>query len=115
MSWPKKWGFLTDPKNWTGKTVVSVEVLRMEFGCTHSESTAILFSDGSRGWILGGNSSNCSPSPNEQSISKSTIITPEEYGEYQADKLRKHQQRILEEQRRKRHDLERLKIELGEI
>lgn len=114
MNYMHRWGFLTDPKKFVGKTIQAVEHLRMEFGCTQSESLAFQFTDGTRGWILGHGGQHCEPNPDEPSLAKSMIITPEEYGQYQADKLRRKQSHLKQETDHKRLELQRLKKELGE-
>lgn len=113
MNYMRKWGFLTDPKNFVGKTIINVESLQMEFGCTYTRSLAFEFSDGSRGWILGHSGSNCAPNPQQQDLEKSTIVRPEEFGQYMTDKKSKEVQRRNQELRRKREQLEQLKSELG--
>lgn len=113
MNWMSHWGVIGNPAKFVGKTIVAVETLRMEYGSTHNECVLFKFHDGSRGWIFGGNSSGIAVNPDESSLNKSMIITPEEYGEYQSDKLRRKQTRDQNERLKKIRQLEDLKKELG--
>jgi len=113
-NWMHRWGFISIPQEFVGKTIVKVETMEMEYGCTYNTSIAFEFSDGSRGWLLGGPGAHCEPSPSENAIGKSTIITPEEFGRYQEAKHRRYLERKKSERIRKEQELERLKRELGQ-
>lgn len=114
MNWMRRWGFLTDPLQFAGKTIARVEVMQMQFGCTHDRSIAFEFTDGTRGWVLGHGGQHCEPSPNEESLRKSMIVKPVEVAEYIADQMRKRQDRESRALDAKRRQLQQLKEELGE-
>lgn len=113
-NWMHRWGFISIPQEFVGKTIVKVEMMEMEHGSTYNKSTAFEFSDGSRGWLLGGASAHCLLSPSENAMGKSTIITPEEFGRYQEEKHRRYLEQKKGERARKEQELERLKRELGQ-
>lgn len=116
MNWMNTWGIIGNPTEFKGKTIELVEQLTMEN--VSAEPTCILFkfTDGSRGWIVGRtNSSHLAIDPSEESLSKSMIITPQEFAEHQADKHARRQARRQEERASLQRQLERIKKTLDEI
>lgn len=114
MNWMRRWQIEGDPRRWIGRTVAEVEVLNMEYGSVPRQCTLVRFTDGSRGWVAGGVSSNIAVGPDVKDMKKSNIITPEEIAEIEAEAHRKRQEKARDEQRIKQEQLARLKRELGE-
>lgn len=87
MNWMNAWGIIGNPAEFKGKTIEAVEKLTMENVCTERTCILFKFTDGSRGWVLGGrDSSHLAVDPSGESLSKSMIITPQEFAEYQGEK-----------------------------
>lgn len=114
MNWMSTWGIIGDPFKFVGKTIEAVEILQMESIAATGTCLLFKFTDGERGWLIGRRSVDLAVDPDEASLSESMIITPEEYGQYQAEKLARKQNRERESRKEKERMLERLKKELGQ-
>lgn len=90
MNWMAKWG-----------------------GCTHSHGLVFKFTDGTRGFLVG-RDGNVAPSPSEKALARSMLVTPEEFGQYQAAKKSQVHQRQIAELAQKKAQLLLESLELGE-
>lgn len=113
MNYPDRWGFLTDPKDWCGKTILRVERVRMEWACIWDFGLAVAFTDGSRGFVVGNSAKGIITNPDAKAVEACSIFRPEEYGEMVADQKRWHEALQRAEEERQRQEYERLKERFG--
>lgn len=116
MNWMSAWGIIGNPSEFKGKTIESVERLDMENVSAERGCILFKFTDGSRGWIVGRDSSHLAVDPRENSLSKSMIITPEEFAEYQRERHARRQTEKQEHRASLERQLKRIKeaLESGE-
>ena len=89
MNFPNgKWGYKEDLDQCIGLTIQKAEYVRMEHGCVWSHASVVLFTDGTKAFVVGGKGSGIM-NPDIEGMKESSIFTPEEVGEMVAAEKRK--------------------------
>lgn len=107
-NFPSKWGYKKGLDGCVGKTIEKAESVNMEFGCTWNHAWVVLFTDGTKAFFVGSKGSGMM-NPDIESMKESNIFTPEEVGEFVAEKKRERDERIRIGEERDRRQYERLK------
>lgn len=97
MNWPRKWGFAGDLRECKGRTIADVELAEMEFGSISNHCWLVLFTDGSRAFLIDRPTSQLSVGPSRKSLESSRIVEPSEIAEYAAAAHQARQKKEREE------------------
>lgn len=104
---------LYNVKELQGEKIISVDVIRAEYGRTYNEYACFVCESGKRVMVAVHNNPWNAEPPIEE-MRKTQMFTPEEIGEKLIQIETKKRQREKEDRERKKRELERLKRELGE-
>lgn len=96
-----------------GKTIKSAQMIKVEFGRTMDNYICFVFTDGSRFMISGGIP--YSPNPDIEEMKKAPdYFSAQEISQKVLSDENKRRERIENDLKQKRYELDRLKKELGE-
>lgn len=119
-NFPTKFGFEPDLRKCVGKTIESVELMEMEYGCTWSHAWAVRFTDGARAFFAGKPGTGIMNPRLDgnvyggvHSVETSAIFTKPEYAEMVTARIETKRRRERERERVEREQLERLARKYG--